>query len=54
MTFDELNKKLSGNEKQADWRQAKGGGWLNKSAKVDDETKITMNAIVWGMVSGDA
>ena len=35
MTFAELNKKLGGNEKSADWRQHKnGGGWLNKTAKV--------------------
>lgn len=53
MTFDELELKI-GKQTKLDWRQAKGGGWLNKSAKVNDETKITENAIVWGMVSGNA
>ena len=52
MNINELLKKVSG--KKSDWRQAKGGGWLHKSAIVDDETKITEQAIVWGMVYGNA
>ena len=54
MTFDELNTKLGGGESASDWRQAKGGGWIHKGAKVDDESKIGDNAIVWGRVYGDA
>ena len=56
MTFDELNTKLGGGEKQDDWRQASGGGWLHKSAKVENESLIKDNAIVSGdaQVSGDA
>ena len=55
MTFKELNEKLGGNENESDWRQAKGGGWIHKSATVEREDLITENAIVWsGRVSGDA
>lgn len=54
MNFDELNKKLGGCENLADWRQAQGGGWLNKTAKVDDEFKICDNAIIWGSVFDNA
>ena len=54
MTFEELNTKLAGNEIQSDWRQAKGGGWIHKSAKVENENLILNDAIVWGTVSGNA
>ena len=55
MTFAELNKKLGGFEKESDWHQHKnGGGWLNKTAKVDATSYVGENAIVWGMVSGNA
>ena len=54
MKFNELNKILGGLEKKSDWRQASSGGWLHKGAKVDNETQIAENAIVWGRVSGNA
>lgn len=54
MTFTELNEKLGGGENTADWRQVSGGGWLHKTAKVDDANAISGNAIVWGRVSGHA
>ena len=54
MNFKELNEKLGGNENKADWKQASGGGWINKSAKVEREDLINENAIVLGNVSGNA
>ena len=54
MTFNELNEKLGGTEKQADWKQAKGGGWIHESAKVENDELILDNAIVWGIISGNA
>jgi hypothetical protein len=53
VTFKELQRKI-GPQPQADWHQAKGGGWLHKSAKVDNENHIKENAIVWGAVFGNA
>lgn len=55
MTFTDLNTKLGDNEKQSDWTQhPNGGGWINKTAKVDDTAFVGGNAIVWGMVFGNA
>ncbi len=54
MNFTELNQKLGGAENQSDWRQASGGGWLHKSAKITDENTICDNAIVWGFVADNA
>lgn len=53
MTFQELQQKI-GSQTESDWHQALGGGWIHKSAKVDNEANITENAIVWGLVYGDA
>lgn len=41
MNYQELNQKL-------------GGGWVHKSAKVDELAFIGESAIVWGKVSGNA
>ena len=56
MTFNELNNKLGGQEKQADWRKASGGGWIYKTARVEQEDRIQENALVGGnvWVSGNA
>ena len=54
-TFDELNAKLSGNEKKCDWSQhPNGGGWIHKLARVDSTAFVGSDAIVWGKVSGEA
>ena len=53
MTYTELQSKI-GTQIETDWHQASGGGWIHKSAKVEDEKLIKDNAIVWGMVSGNA
>jgi len=50
MTFKELNEKMGGGESESDWRRASGGGWIHKSAAVDNDKNIKGNA--W--VSGDA
>lgn len=55
MTFAELNQKLGGDEKSSDWSQhPNGGGWINKSAKVDASAYVGESAVVWGTVSGNA
>ena len=54
-TFAELNTLLGGGENAANWSQhSNGDGWINKTAKVDTSVYVGSNAIVWGMVSGDA
>ena len=54
-TFEELNKLLGGNEKEADWAQHKNGlGWIHKNARVASTAYVGENAIVWGVVYGDA
>ena len=48
MTFDELQTKL-GPQQTSDWtRHNNGGGWINKTAKVDS------TAYIEGIVSGNA
>lgn len=54
MNFKELNNKLGGCELESNWRQASGGGWIHKSAKVDHDCNVAEDSIVWGRVSGDA
>ena len=53
MKYAELETKI-GKQNQSDWKQSKGGGWIHKSAQVAAEANITENAIVWGIVSGNA
>ena len=54
-SFNALNKKLGGGEKPTDWHQhANGGGWVHKSASVDESAYVSEAAIVWGEVFGDA
>jgi hypothetical protein len=62
MTYTELEQKLGKQLVKSDWRQASGGGWIYKTAKVDNEENIRDNAIVmddaWvyedAMIFGDA
>ena len=56
MTFKELNEKMGGGESESDWRRASGGGWIHKSAAVDNDKNIKDNAQVSGnaRVSGNA
>jgi hypothetical protein len=53
MNYQELKAK-SGKQNAADWRQSKGGGWIHKTAVVENEDNIRDNSIVWGQVSGNA
>ena len=55
MTFQELESKI-GKQVESEWHQAKGGGWIQNSAKVDNEELIRDNSIVFGnaQVSGHA
>ena len=53
MNYKELESKI-GTQIEADWHQASGGGWIHKTAKVGNEENVKENAIVWGIVSGDA
>jgi len=48
MTFKELNEKMGGGESESDWRRARGGGWIHKSAAVDNDKNIKDNAQVYG------
>jgi len=56
MTFKELNEKMGGGESESDWRRARGGGWIHKSAAVDNDKNIKDDARVYGnaRVSGNA
>jgi hypothetical protein len=55
MTFEELNKKLGGNEKITNWKQHPNGlGWVHISATVETTAFIGADAIVWGKVYGNA
>ena len=54
MTFEQLKEKI-GTADPADWHQHKnGGGWIHASARVDESAIVGKDAIVWGIVSGDA
>ena len=46
MTFEQLNNKLGNNLVEANWHQAKGGGWIEKTAYVEHEENIRDNAII--------
>ena len=48
MTFKELNEKMGGGESESDWRRASGGGWIHKSAAVDNDKNIKDDAWVYG------
>ena len=53
MNYEQLEEKI-GKQTKSDWRQAIGGGWIHKSANVENDAFIKENAIVWGRVSGNA
>jgi len=46
MNYNELEQKLGKQLVKSDWRQASGGGWIYKTAKVENEANIRDNAIV--------
>jgi len=46
MTFKELQSKLSIDLVESEWRQAKGGGWIQNSAKVECEDNIKGDSII--------
>jgi len=48
MTFKELNEKMGGGESESDWRRASGGGWIHRSATVEQPENIKENARVFG------
>ena len=53
MNYKELEQKI-GTQIEADWKQASGGGWIHKSAKVDHPGNLKENCIVRGVVSENA
>jgi carbonic anhydrase/acetyltransferase-like protein (isoleucine patch superfamily) len=54
MNFEELNNRLGGDEKIADWRRVSGGGWVHKGARVANEINVKNDAIVFGQLSQNA
>jgi len=56
MTFKELNEKFGSALVETEWHRASGGGWVQNTARVVDESHIQDDAIVSGnaRVSGNA